>query len=348
MVARDLCLAAETFFAEPYTCAPLGMSSGFSGSALARVETASAAWCLRRWPAETTTGTLQFIHTVLRHSRSRGFRGVPRVAATPTGETVVCRDGTCFDAQEWVAGAPLVTPADMAAMTPNRVFPLAPERLAQVAIGLADFHRSTADLAPPPAARRPPLAQRLAAAERELDRQRAAIEAWARAETDSDLRQLAGSWLAVLPAAISRAAAIPAGTAVPPDATCAAVHGDVWAPHVFFDGPIFSGFVDFESLAWDAPAVDLAQLVLHFNGWRERAPVLDAYAVHRPLTPMDRLLLPAAAVLDLAGEGLWSLETLAAAAGQPPHRDRHIANLRALLASLHALAGSHEARSPSS
>jgi hypothetical protein len=39
MVARDLCLAAGSFFAEPHTCTPLGMSSGFSGSAFARVET---------------------------------------------------------------------------------------------------------------------------------------------------------------------------------------------------------------------------------------------------------------------------------------------------------------------
>jgi Ser/Thr protein kinase RdoA (MazF antagonist) len=313
------------------------MSSGFSGSALARVEAASERWCLRRWPAETNPETLQFIHTVLHHSRARGFLGVPRLAVTATGETVVCRDGTCFDAQEWIAGAPLARSADVPAMTPNRVCPLAPERLAEVAIGLADLHRSTSDLSPPPDARRPPLAQRLADVAQILDRQRAAIEAWAHAESDGDLQRLVEEWLSGLPGALSRAAAIPVAMAVPPDATCAAVHGDLWAPHVFFDGPSFTGFVDFESLAWDAPAIDLAQLILHFNGWQERATVLDAYAAARPLTTTDHQLLPAAAVLDLAGEGLWSLGALAAAAGRPPHRDRHITNLRALLASLHGL-----------
>ena len=118
------------------------------------------------------------------------------------------------------------------------------------------------------------------------------------------------------------------------------MHGDLWAPHVFFDGSSFTGFVDFESLAWDAPALDLAQVILHFNGWEDRAIVLEAYAAHRPLTAIDHQLLPAAAVLDLAGEGLWSLGTLAEGAGQPPHRDRHIANLRALLTSLQALTAS--------
>ena len=345
MVALDLCLAAEAFFAAAHSCTPLGQSSGFSGSALARIETAGERWRLRRWPAETTPETLQFIHTVLRHSRARGFLGVPRLAATAAGETVVYRDGRCFDAQAWVAGAPLTIPADITAMTPNRVCPLAPEQLATMATGVAGLHRSTSDLSPPPSSRRPSLAQRLAAVAQAFDRQRVAIEAWAYAEPDGVLRQLAEAWLSVLPEAISRAAAIPAAMAVPPDATCAAVHGDLWGPHVFFDGPSFTGFVDFESLVWDAPAIDLAQVILHFNGWKERALVLDAYTAYRPLTTLDHQLLPAAAVLDLADEGLWALGTLAAAAGQLPHRDGHIANLRALFASLHALTEPHHALS---
>jgi Ser/Thr protein kinase RdoA (MazF antagonist) len=341
MIDQDLCWAAGTFFAGPYTCTPLGASSGFSGSTFARVDATGGAWCLRRWPAATDAATLRFIHTVLRHSRDRGYFGVPRLATTATGETIVCRDGSCFDAQEWVAGAALATPEKVAGPVPNPVCPLAPERLVQLAAALAGFHRSTSDLAPSPEARRPSFAHRLAEAGRELDRQRVAIDAWARAEPDGDVRDLTWAWLSLLPEAISGAAAAPAVNGIPPDAACAAVHGDLWAPHVFFNGPSFSGFVDFESLAWESPAVDLAQVILHFNGWVERAAVLDAYADWRPLTATDEALLPAAAVLDLAGEGLWSLEALAAAAGWPPHRHSHIANLRTLLASLHALSGSN-------
>src|SRR3954451_421849 len=104
---------------------------------------------------------------------------------------------------------------------------------------------------------------------------------------------------------------MPVAKAVPPDATCAAIPGDLWAPHVFFDGPFFNGFVAFE------------------------AP--------RPLTTTDHQLLPAAAVLDLAGEGLWSLGALAAAAGRPAHRHRHITTLRALLATGPASGEPHNA-----
>jgi Ser/Thr protein kinase RdoA (MazF antagonist) len=328
MIDQDLRRAAAAFFSGPYSCTLLGTSSGFSGSTFARVETNDGPWCLRRWPLETAPATLSCIHAVLRHSRSRGFRGVPRVAATAAGETVVCLDDFSFDAQEWVTGAALAASTSGASPVPNSVFPLSPESLVQVAAALADFHRSTSDLSPPPIARRPSLAQRLTAVGHDLERQRLAIEAWAGAEPGDELRELA------------RAAALPAASANLSEGTGAFVHGDLWAPHVFFSEASFSGFIDFESLAWDAPAVDLAQLILHFNGWDERAAVLEAYGDHRALTATDHALLPAAAVLDLAGEGIWSLGILAVATGQPPHRDRHIANLRALFPSLYALSGS--------
>jgi Ser/Thr protein kinase RdoA (MazF antagonist) len=273
-IDQDLRRAAAAFFSGPYSCTLLGTSSGFSGSTFARVETNDGAWCLRRWPLETAPATLSLVHAVLRHSRSRGFRGVPCVAATAAGETVVSLDDFSFDAQEWVAGAALTASTSGASPVPNPVCPLSSETLVQVAVALADFHRSTSDLSPPP------------------------------------------------------------------EGTGAFVHGDLWAPRVFFSEASFTGFIDFESLAWDAPSVDLAQLILHFNDWDERAAVLEAYGDHRALTATDHALLPAAAVLDLAGEGLWSLGFLAAAAGQPPHRDRHIGNLRELFPSLNALSGS--------
>jgi Ser/Thr protein kinase RdoA (MazF antagonist) len=332
-----LYLAAEAFFAAPYTCIFLGASSGFSGSAFARVEAKNGTWCLRRWPLGTAPATLSFIHAGLLHSRSRGFRGVPRVAATATGETVVHLDNIAFDAQEWVTGASLAPAIGEESPVPNPVCPLSPEHLVQLAAALADFHQSTSDLSPPPSARRPSLAERLTVMGHELERQQVTLEAWIRIEPSDALRELARAWLTLLPDAIARAIARSAPHATLPEAAGAVIHGDLWAPHVFFAGASFSGFVDFESLAWDAPAVDLAQLILHFNGWDERAAVLNVYGDHRALTATEHALLPAAAVLDLAGEGLWSLGILAAAAGRPPHRDRHVANLQALFHSLHAL-----------
>jgi Ser/Thr protein kinase RdoA (MazF antagonist) len=319
-IERDLRAAAGAFFAVPYTCIPLGASSGFSGSAFARVETKDGTWCLRRWPAEIVPATLSFMHTVLRHNRSRGFSGVPGVAETATGETVACLGDIAFDAQEWISGASLAPTADEALPVPNPVCQLLPEQLVQVATALADFHGSTSDLSPPPSARRPSLATRIATMGRALERQRVTIEAWLDVEPSDELRDLAHAWLRLMPSAIEHAIAGSAPLAPLPVAGVA-VHGDLWAPHVFFAGPSFSGFVDFESLAWDASAVDLAQLILHFNGWDERAAVLDAYSDHRPLTTTDHALLPAAA-------------------GRPPHRDRHIANLRALFPSFHTISGS--------
>lgn len=339
-IDQEPCRAAAAFFSRPHSCTLLGASSGFSGSTFARVETHDGAWCLRRWPVETAPATLSFMHAVLRHSRSHGFRGVPRVAATAAGETVVCLDGFSFDAQEWMTGAALAASTAGALPVPNPVCPLSPEHLVQVAAALADFHRSTSDFSPPSSARRPLLAQRLTAVGDDLERQRVAIEAWVGAEPGNELRELAREWLILLPNALARAAALPAASANLPESAGAFVHGDLWAPHVFFSEASFSGFIDFESLAWDASSVDLAQFILHFNGWDERSAVLEAYGDHRALTATDDMLLPAAAVLELAGEGLWSLGLLAAAAGQPPHRDRHIANLRALFPSLHALSGS--------
>jgi Ser/Thr protein kinase RdoA (MazF antagonist) len=340
MADLDRCGIAETFFPCPHACTVIGASSGFSGSMLARVEAMGGTWCLRRWPPGTDPTGLAFVHAALGHSRARGFRGVPRLAATATGATAVLWNGAWFDAQEWVAGIPLATSAD-GGPAPNPVYRLQPGRLRALSIGLAEFHRSTGDFLPPPTARRSPLAERLVEAGRELGHQRIAIEAWLRAEPDGGLRELAREWLSLLPGAVARAAELPAAATAPPDSACAVVHGDLWAPHVFFGGEAFTGFVDVEGLSWDTPAIDLAQVVLHFNGWEERAVVLAAYAGLRPLTAGDEALLPAAAMLDLAGEGVWSLGTLAAAHGQPAHRDRHVTNLQTLLASLHGLSASH-------
>jgi aminoglycoside phosphotransferase (APT) family kinase protein len=117
-------------------------------------------------------------------------------------------------------------------------------------------------------------------------------------------------------------------------------HGDLWAPHVHFDGTTFVGFTDFENLHLGSPAVDLAHLMLHFNGWPARDAVVDAYDKVSPLGE-DEALLPAAAVADLAWEGCWSLTELYGGDHRllPAQRRAHVTNLRALLGSLESIAG---------
>ncbi len=113
-------------------------------------------------------------------------------------------------------------------------------------------------------------------------------------------------------------------------------HGDLWASHAYFDGAVFAGLTDFESLRFGSPAFDLAQLILHLNGWTSRDTVLEAYDKVTPLDQEDKAVLPAAAVVDLAFEGEWALNALYGENGDLSiaQRKAHGINARALLGSL--------------
>ena len=297
--------AARRFFRGPHACIPLGGSSGFSGSAFARVEAGGAAWCLRRWPAGFAPERLRFIHRALAHSRVRGFTGVPALATTAAGETVLDLDGALFDAQEWLAGEPWGGRPGGTAPTPNVVRALPPDRLAALTAGLARFHRSTAGLRPPSADWRCPLARSLAETSAELDTRGDALVAAVRGRADGDDRALALRWLDLLPEAIALAGALLRDQPASADDASTLCHGDLWPAHVYFTGAALRGFVDFEGLTFSSPAVDLAQAILHFNGWEARDLVLRHYEEIMPLSAATRRALPAAAVLDLAGEARW-------------------------------------------
>lgn len=144
-------------------------------------------------------------------------------------------------------------------------------------------------------------------------------------------------WLELLPRAIASAREI---SETLPEATtedCILCHGDLWPAHVHFDGDTFIGFTDFESLCFATPALDLAQLVLHFGGWEIRGDVLRSYETVAPLNERDRAVLPLEAVADLAGEGYWSLEALyghVSSRTTSTQRAAHALNLRKLIGSL--------------
>lgn len=348
--------AARQFFTAPFDFLPLGDSPGFSGSHFVRVEACGAAWCLRHWPDGFAGGRLRAIHHVLRHSRARGFTGVPALAVTAAGETVVRRDGALFDAQGWLPGLPAgggpAWPSSPprgsrrpppAGPVPNGVQPLPPAQLIALATALARFHRSTDDLvATDGAAGLPvaPLAEQFAALAASEGPDAASLEAGV-SRAGGEEGRIARRWLALLPRAVALAGEVLRARPEAANAAAAICHRDLWAPHVFFDGPAFSGFVDFEGLAFSSPALDLAQLVLHFGGWAAREPAIRAYEREAPLEPDDRAVLPAAAILDLAGEADWSLATLygddSAQTSTPPAGAAHRTNLRRLLRSLESI-----------
>ncbi|MDP9379111.1 MAG: Uma2 family endonuclease [Chloroflexota bacterium] len=138
--------AADVFFQGSCVFSSLGGSSGFSGSSFARVEDTVGSWCLRRWPDGFDERSLRFIHRTLMSSRAGGFTGVPGLARTSGGDTIVQLDGYLFDAQEWLPGAPTSASSRWEGLAPNQVQPLPPQQLATLGASLAFYHVSTTGL----------------------------------------------------------------------------------------------------------------------------------------------------------------------------------------------------------
>lgn len=93
-------------------------------------------------------GRLRFVHRALTHSREAGFSGVPKLATTREGETLLNLDGRLFDAQEWLPGAPLSGEPVWDASVANVVHPLRPPLLSSLARAVARFHGSTVGFDP--------------------------------------------------------------------------------------------------------------------------------------------------------------------------------------------------------
>ena len=326
--------AARCFFRGPHNLSASGDSSGLSGSSLARVETRGASWCLRRWPTGFEERRLRFIHRALLHFREGGFTGVPTLAKTEEGDTVLDLDGHLFDAQEWLAGDPLS--GRLQEPTPNVVQPLQPEMLVSLTTGVARFHRSATCLAPEGEDEEGPLSARLAESARDGGARREALLPEVRALAEGGNHRIALRWLELLPEAIALAEAILSDHPLGARSVSTLCHGDLWASHVFFAGTTFVGFADFECLCFSSPASDLAQLILHFNGWTARDTVVDAYERFSPLDREDKAVLAAAAVVDLAWEGYWSLDLLYGEGRSLGYtqKEAHETNLRMLLGSL--------------
>ncbi|MDP9474576.1 MAG: phosphotransferase [Actinomycetota bacterium] len=325
--------AARLFFGE-CCLSYLGSSSGYSGSSFASVESSGGRWLLRRWPAGFEAGLLDFAHRSLAESRARGFEGVPRLASTDDGRTILELAGCLYDAQEFLPGRPLSpTRPGEGGPVPNVAVRLSRGRLRGLSEAIARFHRSTRRLAPEPDWEVIPLPQRLGELEAETDRCRATLLDGAQERAGGEERETALRWLELLPRAL---AAARGASEEPPGGRGGRVlcHGDLWPAHVHFDGDTFVGLVDFESLVFAPPTLDLAQLVGHFGGWGAREVVLDAYSRIAPLGERCRAALPTEVVADLAMEGFWSLRALY---GQPPadttpvQREAHALNLGVLL-----------------
>ena len=329
--------AARSFFGDGCFDV-LGNSPGYSGSTFVRVETSTGTWLLRRWPSDFEEVRLRFVHRALLESRSRGFRGVPKLARTARGDTLMRVAGCFYDAQEeWTTGQPLSIQRSGEGPVPNVVVRVSPGRLLALAEAVARFHVSTARLRPEGDYEVDPLTRRLGKLVDVAEGTMEGLREGMSRRADGEHRRTATRWLDLLPKALRTAHE--ASLRLPPSAGGSQVlcHGDLWPTHTRFQGDDFVGFADFESLAFAAPTLDLAQLVAHFGGWEIRGELLCSYGRFAPLAERCRAEFSLEVVADLASEGLWSLDALyvePSTAVTGVQRTAHAHNLRALLGCL--------------
>jgi hypothetical protein len=184
---------------------------------------------------------------------------------------------------------------------PNVTCGVPPAGLAALDEAMARFHGSTSGLSPKPGERAAPLPERLRGLEERTSGRAESLRRAARAQGNSEEYDTARRWLAVLPPALE--AARRAVCRLRPGATSEVLcHADLWPAHVRFEGGSFAGFADFESLAFASPAMDLAQFVGHFGGWRTVGTVLGAYGASARLKEGDIVSLAPEAVADLSAE----------------------------------------------
>jgi len=228
---------------------PVG--GGFSGAAVWRGADPAGTplLALKAWPADFPSSRLAAIHARVALLAHLPF--VPRIHATPDGDTVVVAGGRAWDVSSWANGEP------------ERGVPSA-GRVSSAAAALAAVHAAWRESASGPA---PAVLRRL----RVL------------ADWDADQPAPVGPFgdavrraIGVLPRhlAAARAALRPWATRAVPLQPCLV---DVWPEHVCFAGEKVVGLIDFGAVQVDHVAADLARLFGGFPGPSSLPAALAAY-----------------------------------------------------------------------
>lgn len=270
---------------------------------LARVESASGSWCVRRWPSGTAPERIAFVHDLLRASREGDCTFVSDL---PEGSPAFIEDdGHFFDAQSWLPGR---SPSrgldvhDQAGRVINRPAKISESALASAVTRLGRWHVALTPLASREQIPAMPLDSfvRAVRATWEFHRQ----ELRPVASRTPHIQRWLRSSETVLPAAVDALD----GADYLRGRPLVVGHLNLWPRHLLFsrgDGTDqLTGLIDFERAAATSPLIDLAQTLTRFNGWSGGAAeeVIGAYATVAPLAPEERRLLPAVAGLDLIAE----------------------------------------------
>lgn len=245
--------AAASRFAGPVAglaWAPVG--GGFSGAAVWRGADPAGRplVALKAWPPGVAADELRAVHA--RVARLAHLSFVPRIHATPDGDTVVAHAGRVWDASDWMPGEP------------ERGVPSA-ARIGSAAAALAAVHAAW-EPAAPRFAPCPAVARRLRV-----------IDQWDAARPDRVPRPELGAVVSraarELPphlAAARKSLAAWANRAVP----LRPCVGDVWPAHVLFSDTAVTGLIDFGAAKDDHVAADVARL---FGGYGAVAAGVAAY-----------------------------------------------------------------------
>ena len=315
---------------------------------LARIETASGVWKVRRWPSTIVARRIAFVHAAMGQARQEGVP-VPEVASLPPargGGTVLSADGQHYDAQRWLPGrAALPTPSiAWPHLTDHLPLALPDELVAEAARQVARVHRATSGLA----------------IERDLPLvgldglEPAVLRIWSghrdRLRPVAVNRPDVQRWLALSERTLPLAREAMAASPVTSNRPSVILHLGLWPAHLLFldDGKAtaemgeervvepgllnssgsttLTGLIGWERAAAGSPLLDLAQLIVRCRGWNAGAAELAiaAYCEVRALPPEERRLLPTIAALDLIATAGTVLDLAfgPTADGAPPSRLR--------------------------
>jgi Ser/Thr protein kinase RdoA (MazF antagonist) len=287
---------------EPADCRPVDRP-GFSGAFVARVETATGAFCLRSWPPSAADRErILAIHELLAHVRARGVDYVAVPRAAENGDTLVNVAGRLWQIEPWLPGA-----ADFWSRPSDARLTAAFRALARFHLAARDFRPGAGaefHLAPAPPGPAPTVLNRNERVQFWTPDRRAAIrERIARfsreVSNDSRLKSLAERILAGFERSDRRIAhelRAAAHVSVPLQPCLR----DVWHDHVLFQGGAVSGLIDPSAARTDTVAADISRLAgsVIADDRRAWSVALDAYRSVRDLSPAEEVLV---GVLDRSG-----------------------------------------------
>ncbi|EAQ77037.1 phosphotransferase [Blastopirellula marina] len=278
---------------QPCQITSLGSAGGLSGGAIWRIECDRRLYALRRWPAETTSARLRYVHSLQRLWRESNLKFIPELYTTAEGESFTENALGFWELAEWMPGAALEGDT------------ISPQQRDAVAAAIAAIHQAAAQhessLEPSPGLR-----QRLTMLQRwrTMDRTmlQDAIQRLGWPEFAAIAQQMLQSFAYAANTIGDELQAI-VSTPLPLHACLRDIHRE----HIFLTGALVSGVLDFGAVRIESRAGDLARLCGSLfeddrNRWDD---FLARYERLRPLSAAERRAI---AVFDRSAVLLTGLQ----------------------------------------